>query len=105
MKMSDKVFAGNVNRVQYWDEKQGKYAPLPVSISIDLNFTVAELDDLKKYATKPTEEGKAPRVYLRMKSGKSNNHYMEVENPTTWAKSANKKSMTAAVEAGNDLPF
>lgn len=106
----DKVFAGYFEPLKKWNDSTRKYEELDlskVSLVGKFNFTINELEDIKKYATTPNDPEKPSRVYFELKTSKKGNLYAEVQDPKTWG-SKGGSSTASAKEAfgGNDgLPF
>lgn len=102
---NDKVFAGFFEPLKKWNDTTKKYEDLDLtnlSLSGRFNFTLAELDDLKKYASNPKDAEKQPRVYFELKTSKKGTLYAEVNDPSTWS---DKPRATAPASGGGDLPF
>ena len=100
----DKVFMGYFEPLKKWNDSTKKYEDIDlnnISRSGRFNFTLAELEDMKKYATNPKDADKQPRVYFELKTSKKGTLYAEVNDPATWT----SKPQQTAVSASNDLPF
>lgn len=106
----DKVFAGYFEPLKKWNDSTRKYEELDlskVSLVGKFNFTINELEDIKKYATTPNDPEKPSRVYFELKTSKKGNLYAEVQDPKTWgSKGGSSTASTKQAFGDNDgLPF
>lgn len=107
----DKVFAGYFEPLKKWNDSTKKYEELDlskVSLVGKFNFTVNELEDIKKYATTPKDPEKPSRVYFELKTSKKGNLYAEVQDPQSWGSKGSSGNTATQKEAFGDsdgLPF
>ena len=97
----DKVFAGYFEPLKVWNDSTKKYEEFDGSVAGKFNFTINELDDLKKYATTPNDPEKQGRVYFELKTSRKGGLYAQVSDPKTWK----KKETATATSTSDDLPF
>jgi|TARA_R110000796_G_scaffold106775_3_gene217311 hypothetical protein len=109
---NDKVFAGFFEPLKKWNDSSKKYEELDltkVSLVGKFNFTLNELEDIKKYASTPKDADKPRRVYFELKTSKKGSLYAEVSDPNTWGNkqgaSSNAGSPQAAFGGNDGLPF
>ena len=107
----DKVFAGYFEPLKKWNDSTRKYEDIDlskVSIVGKFNFTLNELEDIKKYASNPKDADKPRRVYFELKTSKKGSLYAEVQDPNTWGDkggSSNAGSPKEAFGGSDGLPF
>jgi len=98
---NEKVLVGWFDPLKKWNDSTKKYEEINLenmSIAGRFSFTLAELEDMKKYASNPKDADKQPRVYFDLKTSKKGTLYAEINDPSTWASKAKQ-------EATSDLPF
>lgn len=108
----DKVFAGFFEPLKKWNDSTKKYEEIDlsnVSLVGKFNFTLNELEDIKKYASTPNDPEKPSRVYFELKTSKKGGLYAEVSDPKSWGnKGSGGKTTASQKEAFGDsdgLPF
>ena len=97
----EKVFAGYFEPLKMWNDSTRKYEEFDGSVAGKFNFTINELDDLKKYATTPKDPEKPGRVYFELKTSRKGGLYAEVSDPKTWK----TKEAATATSSNDGLPF
>lgn len=102
---TDKIFCGYVKSVKLWDDSQRAFVEPREGVSMRFSLSVAEMNDLQRYATK----GEKPFVSFDLKRSAKGSYYIEVSDPSTWSKGP-QAGGTAPVApqapvAGDDLPF
>lgn len=102
---SEKIFCGYVKSVKLWDEGQRAFVEPREGVSMRFSLSVAEMNDLQRYATK----GEKPFVSFDLKRSSKGSYYIEVSDPSTWAQRP-QEGLSApqapkAPVANDDLPF
>jgi hypothetical protein len=105
---TDKIFCGYVKSVKLWDDSQRAFVEPREGVSMRFSLSVAEMNDLQRYATK----GEKPFVSFDLKRSAKGSYYIEVSDPSTWTQRPQSGGAAPvapqapqAPVAGDDLPF
>lgn len=99
---TEKIFCGYVKSAKVWDDASRSFVEPNGGVSVRFSLSVAEMNDLQRYATK----GEKPFVSFDLKRSAKGTYYIEVSDPSTWAqKPSSAPASRGSVTPSNDLPF
>ncbi len=101
---TEKIFCGYVKSAKVWDDASRSFIEPNGGVSVRFSLSVAEMNDLQRYATK----GEKPFVSFDLKRSAKGNYYLEVSDPSTWGSKPQQATSAPQghVAPSNDgLPF
>lgn len=101
---TEKIFCGYVKSAKVWDDASRSFVEPNGGVSVRFSLSVAEMNDLQRYATK----GEKPFVSFDLKRSAKGTYYIEVSDPSTWAQKPAASAPAAPqgrVTPSDDLPF